>query len=210
MGTVNWLAVVPVHPDRGTAREWAVQELSRREYQDAKPSLLERALTWFWDQLNSIVGVGGAPPLLAITLIALAVGAVVAYAVNRSGGLHGTARRKTIRVLPQRHTTAAEHRAAAQRHANAEEWDQAVVERFRAIARELEERALLNLQPGRTAMEVARDGGKALPDLAPDLLAAAHHFDDVSYGHLNVGPAAYQASSDLDDRVRAARPVRVR
>jgi hypothetical protein len=57
---------------------------------------------------------------------------------------------------------------------------------------------------------VARDGGKALPDLASDLLAAAHHFDDVSYGHLNVGRPAYQALHELDDRVRAAQPVGIR
>jgi hypothetical protein len=82
-----------------------------------------------------------------------------------------------------------------------------VVERFRAIARELEERALLSPQPGRTAREVARDGGAALPELASDLLVAAHHFDDVSYGHLTVDRRADQALRDLDDRLRAARTV---
>jgi hypothetical protein len=82
-----------------------------------------------------------------------------------------------------------------------------VVERFRAIARELEERALLSPQPGRTAREVARDGGKALPELAADLLVAAHHFDDVSYGQLNVDRRVDQTLRDLDERLRAASPV---
>jgi hypothetical protein len=112
-------------------------------------------------------------------------------------------------VLPQRHTTAADHRAAAQRHADAQEWGLAVVERFRAIARELEERALLSPQPGRTALEVAQEGGKALPELTSDLLAAAHVFDDVSYGHLTVGPAADQALRALDERLRTARAAGV-
>jgi uncharacterized protein DUF4129 len=207
---VNWPAVVPVHPDRDTARDWAVQELSRREYQEAKPGVAERVLNWTWDLLNGVhVGVG-APPGLALIVIVLAVAAVVTYAVRRSGGLHGTARRKASAVLPQRHTTAADHRAAAQRHADAEEWGPAVVERFRAIARELEERALLTPQPGRTALEVAREGGKALPDLSADLRSAARSFDDVSYGHLAVGPPADQALRELDDRLRAARPAAVR
>ena len=207
---LNWPAAVPVHPDRGTARDWAVQELSRQEYQDAKPGLGERLLTWFWDLINgSSVGIG-APPVLALVLIVAVITAVVIYAVRRSGGLHGTARRKAGAVLPHRYTTAADHRAAAERHAGAEEWSLAVVERFRAIARELEERALLRPQPGRTAMEVARDGGAALPDLSADLLAAARFFDDVSYGHLEVGPPADQALRSLDERLQAARSVPVR
>jgi hypothetical protein len=204
---LTWLAAVPVHPDRGTARDWAVQELARREYQEAKPGLAERALHWVSEQLSKLDLGTDTPPALALALIALAVGAVVAYAFYRSGGLHATARRKSGRVLPERHTTAADHRAAAQRHADAEQWEQAVVERFRAIARELEERALLRPQPGRTAREVARDGGKALPELASDLLVAAHHFDDVSYGQLRVDHRADQALRDLDERLRAARTV---
>jgi hypothetical protein len=207
--TLSRPAGVPVHPDRGTARDWAVQELSRQEYQDAKPGLGERLLRWFWNLVDGTSLGFGAPPTLALVLIVAVIAAVVFYAVRRSGGLRPAARRKAGAVLPQRHTTAAEHRSAAERHAAAREWGPAVVERFRAIARELEERALLRPQPGRTAMEVARDGGAALPDLAGGLLAAARSFDDVSYGHLEVGPEADQALRSLDERLRAARPVAV-
>ena len=201
------LADVPVHPDRESARGWVLQELARREYQEAKPSWAERALSWIWDRLN---GVGtSAPPTLALVLITVIFAAVVTYAIYRSGGLHGTARRKAPAVLPERNTTAADHRAAAGRHADAGEWSLAVIERFRAIARELEERALLSPQPGRTAMEVARDGGRALPTLASDLLTAAGYFNDVSYGHLSVDQTADHALRDLDDRLRAAKSVAV-
>jgi hypothetical protein len=206
---MSWFAGVPVHPDRGTAREWAVQELSRREYQEAKPGFATRVIQWFLDRLSDVpIGID-APPVLGLVVITVVVAAVVTYAVHRSGGLRATARRKAAQVLPEKHTTAAEHRAAAQRHALTEEWGAAVVERFRAIARELEERALLNPQPGRTAREVARDGGKALPDLAADLLQAAHYFDDVSYGQLTVDRAAEQTLRDLDERLQAARSVAV-
>jgi len=204
---VTWATAVPVHPDRGTAREWAVQELSRQEYQDAEPGLGERLLRWFWDLLNRIEVGAGTPPAPALILLTLLVAAVILYAVRRAGGLHRNARRKPVRVLPTGHTTAADHRAAAQRHTDAEEWGPAVIERFRAIARELEERVLLSPQPGRTAREVARDGGAARPDLAADLLIAARYFDDVSYGRLSVGRSADQALRDLDDRLRTRAPV---
>jgi hypothetical protein len=204
------LAVVPVQPERDQARSWAVQELSRREYQEARPSLVERALTWLGDVLDRVDFGTGAPPGLGLLALGLLVAGVAIYAVRRAGGLHANARRRAEAVLPAGRSTAAEHRAAAERHAQAGDWDLAVVERFRAIAREFEERALLRPQPGRTAVEVARDGGAVLPELAADLLAAARWFDDVSYGHLSVGRPADLALRELDDRLRVTSDVAVR
>lgn len=85
----------------------------------------------------------------------------------------------------------------------------AVLERFRAIARELSERTLVPASPGATAAEVARDGGKALPELSADLRTAARHFDDVLYGHLELTNAAGRQADEflrgLDQRVRSAK-----
>jgi hypothetical protein len=197
------LGQVPVQPDRGQARSWAVQELSRPEYQQARPGVVERALSWLVQRLDVLSLGTGAPPALALLGIALLVGGVCGYVIYRAGGLHPAARRRT-QVLPATPTTAAGHRAAAAAHAAAGHWDLAVVERFRAIARELEERALLRPQPGRTAVELARDGGRALPNLAADLLVAARYFDDVSYGHLAVGQRAEIALRELDRQLQAA------
>jgi hypothetical protein len=200
---------VPVQPGREQARSWAVNELSRREYQAARPSLLARVLRWLVDQLSRLHFADGTSLQFGIVVVAVIVGAVVAYAIYRAGGLHRTARRAAVRVLPDGSTTAADHRAQADRCAAAQDWGGAVVERFRAIARELEERALLGPQPGRTAVEVARDGGKAVPELATDLMAAARYFDDVSYGHLSLGPSADQNLRELDTRLQAAQPLAV-
>jgi hypothetical protein len=196
------MMLAALQPDRDQAREWAVQELSRREYQEARPDPLERALRWAWDAINGIGAGVGAPPAVGLVIVVVVIALVVTYAVRRAGGLRRTARRRAVEVLPTRHTTAAEHRAAAERHAKAEEWDQAVVEQFRAVARELEERALLSPQPGRTALEVAREAGKSRPDLAGELLKAARSFDDVSYGHLTVGRPAFEALLEIDRRLR--------
>ena len=53
---------------------------------------------------------------------------------------------------------------------------------MRAIVRSLEERALLDPRPGRTADEAAAEAGRALPAHADRLRAAARDFDDVTYG----------------------------
>jgi Domain of unknown function (DUF4129) len=203
------IAAVPVQPDRQQGHAWAVEELSRPEYQAAKPGLVARILGWIWRQFGSLDFGSGASSLLGFAIFALLVGAVVAYILYRTGGLHRTAHRANAKVFTDPFTSAAEHRAAADRHAAAAEWDLAVVERFRAIARELEERALLSPQPGRTAVEVATDGGHALPELAAGLRAAARSFDDVSYGHLSVGPSADRTLRELDNQLRSTKPVPV-
>lgn len=203
-------ASVPVQPDREQARSWAVQELARPEYQAARPGLVERVLTWIGDQLGRLDFGAGAPSGLGLLAFSLILGAVVWYVLRRAGGLHPTARRAKLEVFSGPTATAADHRRAADRHAAAGEWDQAVVERFRAIARELEERALLSPQPGRTALELAVDGGAARPELAADLRAAAHSFDDVSYGHLSVDQAADHGLRELDARLLATKPMAVR
>jgi Domain of unknown function (DUF4129) len=205
----GWTAVVPVQPDRDLARSWANQELARPEYRSARPGLIERVVDWIWRQITDVGFAGGTSQLVGLLIVAVVIAAVAGFLIYRAGGLHRMARRQADPVLPSRHSTAAEHRALADRHAAAQNWDLAVVERFRAIARELEERALLTPQPGRTARELARDGGAAVPEQANDLLVAARYFDDVSYGHLRVGPDADLAVRELDDRLRTARPVSV-
>jgi hypothetical protein len=84
-----------------------------------------------------------------------------------------------------------------------------VRERLRAVVRSLEERAVLDERPGRTADEAAAEAGRALPDCVAGLRAAAVLFDEVWYGGRPAGPASYAALRDLDAQVQAARPERV-
>ena len=101
--------------------------------------------------------------------------------------------------------TAAEHRAAADAHAAAGEWADAVRERLRAVVRSLEERAVLDQRPGRTADEAAAEAGAALPAVAAELRRAARLFDDVWYGGRAAGPESDAALRAVDEQVRAAR-----
>ena len=55
--------------------------------------------------------------------------------------------------------------------------------------------------PGRTATELARDAGRAVPGLADELRRAAMAFNDVTYGELPGTEAAYRMIADLDDHL---------
>jgi hypothetical protein len=63
--------------------------------------------------------------------------------------------------------------------------------------------------PGRTATELAKDGGAVLPGLLSELLQAATTFNDVSYGQRPGTEAAYRMIADLDDHLRSRGPARI-
>ena len=201
------LARVPVEPDRETARAWAAQELSGQEYQAARPSLLARLADWLMQQLQHLPSFTGTGPRLGLLVAVLVAVAAVVYAVQRSGGLRRQAHAGGAEVFAGGTLTAAEHRHAAEAAEAEQDWATAVVERFRTLTRELEERAVLVPQPGRTADEVASDAGAWLPELAARLRAAAEVFDDVRYGDRPASRASATRLRELDDEVRRARPV---
>ncbi len=199
-------ADVPVQPDRGQARAWAVQELSGREYRNPGNNWISRALRWvFQFVMNHLPNGPGSGIGLGIVLAAVL--AVIAVAVRQAGGLRRQRRARTPdEVFQGSPMTAADHRRAAERAAASGDWATCVLERFRAIVRELEQRALITVRPGRTADEAARDAGAWLPDLADELMAAARAFDDVRYGDRPATPQAAEGLRLLDERVWAARP----
>ena len=90
----------------------------------------------------------------------------------------------------------------SERAADAGDWHTAVVERMRAIARELEERSVLEPRRGRTASELSNDAGLRLPLAATQLRAAAETFNTIAYG----GGAA--AATDVDVLVSADQVIR--
>jgi hypothetical protein len=57
--------------------------------------------------------------------------------------------------------------------------------------------------PGRTATELARDAGAALPGLAAELGSAATAFNDVTYGERPGTESAYRLIAGLDDHLRS-------
>jgi len=199
-------AGVPVEPDADEARRWLVDELTKPEYA-TDPSLLQRFIDWvvgLFDGLRS-PDLGG--PWVALwVLVAVVVVAAVAYWV--AGPVRLSRRRAgSTAVLQDDTRSAAELRAAADAAAAAGDWSTAVLERFRAVVRALEERTLLDPRPGRTAWEAAEVAGERLPDVAAGLARGAHLFDDVAYGKVEVGPDADAFLRELDAVAAASRPV---
>ncbi len=200
---------VPVDVDRDSARDAAREELSRRLYREAEPGLFERVVRWLFEQAMKLLGdfagvsPGGYAGLVVVLLVVVAAAVAVRLKV---GPMSRTASRGET-LFTGRPRSAAEHRAAADVHAAAGEWAEAVRERLRAVVRGLEERSLLEPRPGRTADEAAAEGGAVLPDCARDLRQGAAIFDDVWYGGRAATAASHETLRRLDDRVRASRPV---
>src|SRR5690606_2815683 len=109
-------------------------------------------------------------------------------------------------LLERRPSTAADHRAAAGRHAAAGQWAEAIRERLRAIGRDLEERVILDARPGRTADELAIEAGAVLPEHAERLREGARIFNDVWYGDRPGTEEGYATLTALDEALRAVKP----
>ncbi|MEU9364130.1 DUF4129 domain-containing protein [Streptomyces avermitilis] len=199
----------PVTIPRDPAREAARRELSKRMYHKNDPSLFERALNAFWDWVDRLFNAastatpGGTLGLLVIVLAVLAVVGALWWRL----GTPGSAPVSSAALFEHRPRSAAEHRAAAEAHAAQGHWNQAVQERMRAVVRSLEERALLDVRPGRTADEAASEAGRTLPVHAERLRAAARDFDDVTYGGRAAGEGTYQRLAALDADLERTRPV---
>jgi hypothetical protein len=195
--------------DRDAAHEAAQRELAKPIY--PKASLTERFSEWLQDLLYRIAQEGSQLPggwfTISVLLIILAVAIVVAVRIarrtmrtNRGGG-HA--------LFDSHELTAAQHRATAEQYAAQGDWSTAIRHRVRAIARQLEEDGVLDAVPGRTATELAKDAGAAVPDLTGELSQAANAFNDVTYGERPGTEAEYRMVADLDGHLRSRSPARV-
>ncbi|MEU6528396.1 DUF4129 domain-containing protein [Streptomyces sp. NPDC046928] len=198
----------PLTTPRDPAREAARRELSKSMYHEDDPSWFQRALDTFWDWVEDLFdGAATATPggplgLVVVILVVLAVIGLLWWRL-------GTPRREPVSstaLFDDRPRSAADHRSAAEAHAAQGHWNRAVQERMRAIVRALEERALLDVRPGRTADEAAADAGRPLPSHADRLRAAAHAFDDVAYGGRTATRQTYQNLATLDRDLENTKP----
>ncbi|MCX4787089.1 DUF4129 domain-containing protein [Streptomyces sp. NBC_01221] len=200
---------IPVDTPRVPAREAAKHELSKPMYHENDPNLLQRGLDRLWDWIGDLLNTasGAAPggPVGLVVLVLVVIGLVAAL-WWRLGAPHRTVRSADA-LFDDSPRTAADHRTAAETHAAAHRWNEAVQERMRAIVRSLEERALLAPRPGRTADEAAAEAGRPLPAHAARLHAAAREFDDVTYGGRTADQQAYLAGRALDLDLQTARPL---
>jgi hypothetical protein len=193
--------------DRDAAHQAAQNELAKPIY--TKASAAQQLQQWINEQLYRLLEktshIPGGWVTQTVLLVLLAVAVIVTYHIVRRtmrtnrGGDH--------QLFEAAQLTAAQHRATAESYAVEGNWAAAIRHRLRAVARQLEETGVLNPAPGRTANELARDAGAALPHLAGELSQAATAFNDVTYGERPGTEAAYQMIADLDDHLRSRSPA---
>lgn len=197
---VNWLAGTVLAGGPTIGRRDG-QRLARQELSEV--SFWQRLFNAFLDFFSTSAKAvpGGWFGLIVLAVLAVLGVAVVIFWVRPSRTRRADARA----LLSGQARSAQEHRKEAQRLAQAGEFGQAIVEGVRAIAVELEERDILSPRPGRTADELAREAGRALPLLADELRLVSRLFDDVLYGGRIGTEEGYRRVSRTDEAVRSAR-----
>jgi hypothetical protein len=189
--------------DRDAAHEAAQHELAKPIY--PKASLTDRLLDWISELIYRLMDATASVPggwlTLSVLGILLAIAIVVMIRIARRA--MGTNRGGGHALFGEHELSAAEHRATAEQYAAVGNWSAAIRHRLRAVARQLEQSSVLDPVPGRTATELARDAGRAIPTLAAELSRAAEAFNDVTYGERPGTEAAYRMIADLDNHLRS-------
>lgn len=188
--------------DRDAARDAAQNELSKPIYPRSSPT--QQFLDWIDELLYRLAYEGSTVPggWFTISVLAILVVVAVVVAVRIARRAMCTDRDAQYALFGRTELSADEHRCAAEQYAAQKDWSAAIRHRLRAVARHLEETRLLIPIPGRTATELARDAGTALPALADEMHTAAMIFNDVTYGEQPGTEAAYRRITDLDGRLR--------
>jgi hypothetical protein len=203
---------LPVDPSSPQAQDWLRNELSKPEYQAAKPTWFDVASKAVMDGLASLLTgpTGNASPvLLAVVVLIVAALIVVAFLwfgrprINRRAA---SERRALFGAGDAR--SADELRRSAAEAARLGDWSLAIEEQFRAIAAALDERTIVEVRPGTTATEFAARAARAAPAQGAELRQAARTFDDVRYLDRPGSETGYRQLVGLDEQLRRLRPDR--
>lgn len=203
----------PLIPDGDEAREWAERELADDAYRVAEPTPFDRAARAVGDFFLSLFS-GDLPaefgPWLAVAVLAVVLAAIgVAVAIWGKPRRAARARASVALFGDDERRSADDLRRAARAAADAARWEEAIVLRFRALARSLADRTIVETPPGATVHAFARSATDAFPAEAETLERAADAFDDVRYLRRPGTADAYSLIASLDERL-AVTPRRER
>ena len=200
-------AQAPATPDADEARRAAGRELSRPIYHDHH-DLWDRLWSWLKGLFDVDSMVPGVPPWVSTLIVVLVVAgiALLILLLTRLSSARRVATPPSLSVFTDDRDADTLTRAADTAAAQAD-FTTAVVERFRAIIRSLDERGIIDEYPGMTALEAATLTHQALGEhrvVAP-LYEAAHLFDAVLYGRVVSTSAQDQQMRELADQMTTVR-----
>ena len=208
-----WLPLeVPIGIGRDEARRRAAEELAKAKYGGTPEWLVELAqradrwigrivdlITRILTQRDSAGGVNWGF-LLAVVILLIAI----ALVVWRVGLPRWRPRHRDAVVAADSTRPAGDYRVLAEQHAAQGDWPAAVRDRFRALVRELETQAILDVRPARTAWEAAYRASQVLPSCREALQSGAASFNAVVYGDRPADSAAYRQMVAVDEQVTTA------
>jgi hypothetical protein len=211
--SLPWSALSPSLPQRldptpAEARTWLGDELHKASYQEP---WLDSVIRWFMDHLRALFNGASQAANSGISavvtlLVALVVIALLVWVLPRVRREPAAARPEGA-VLDDLAITAAAYRELASRALAEGRFEDAVLNGFRAIAKDMSDRTLLDDAPGRTAHEVSLALWPAFPGYAGRLAQAADLFDAVRYGRRPASADQASLVQQLDAELIKTRPV---
>lgn len=208
MTPASWSPLRGLSPTPPEARDWLRQELQGSDYQSP---WLDSVGRWLMDRLSDLIEgarhLAGLSPavtvLMAVVVIALLVWVLPRVRRDKVAAKSAGAVLEDVTITPRHYRDLAAKALADGRY------DEAVLDGFRAIAKDMSDRRVLDDAPGRTAHEVSLLLTSPFPNHADRLAQAADLFDSVRYGHRRA--SADQASQilRLDAELAGARAMPV-
>jgi hypothetical protein len=208
MTPVSWSPQRGLDPTPDEARDWLEQELQGSDYQS---SWLDSVIGWISDKVRALLEgadnlADSGVSLVVTVLVALAVIALLVWILPK-------VRREPVvahedrAVLEDLTITPRLYRDRAAQAFKDGRYDEAVLDGFRAIAKDMSDRTLLDDAPGRTAHEVSLALASPFPGHAERLARAADVFDSVRYGHRRATVDQASGVQQLDTELVRTRPV---
>lgn len=190
----------PIEPSPEEVRRAAETILSRPEFQQPDPSILDRIQQALGDLLDRVVSSVFGPDRSAFVALVIAalVLALIGLLVFRLSATRGWRRRVVqpgVEIEPL--LPASDWDERARTHAAAGEWREAIRCRHRALVARLAASGVVDEIPGRTAGEYRLDVRASCPDADDPFASATGVFERVWYG-----PDA--GSADVDREITAS------
>lgn len=202
----------PYAPDGDEARRAAEQELQNPGYADATPTWFDYLAEDVAEFINGLFSPDagqqlGSTALIIVSVVIVAALITVLILWGRPRAPRRVKRRGAELLGERDDRSAAQLRADAERSAQDGDWDAATVLRFRALARGLLERDIINPSPGATAQAIAREAAIEFSAHHGALTDAAGSFDRVRYLRHPATEANYRDLVATDERVARAHPA---